>query len=1615
MSSNHHVSELLDAYLFAALPPDTVQQVDQHLASCENCRAELAQRRELYERLAAMPALEASADLIQQTEDRIAQADRPTTGGDAKRWWRNRTPWERVWFSVAFGFLLLLVPTLYFATLKPSPYDIQVYGQGEWLAGSEVSLRVIVINRNTNQPIENMSLRLTLSDGESKQETLLAEFETDSEGTGQPRFQVPRDFGKECRLSVTAKTWGADPEVERWVKLHHQLHRVIVNTDKPLYQPGQTIHARALALSRPEGTPVAGEEAVFTIHDPKGNRILRRRSESSQFGIASVNCPLASELIEGEYRIECQVGESSTETRVEVKRYQLPKLKATATFDRPFYLPGDSIKGEVFAAYTHGRPVTGSDVKITLESDPPQEQTLRTNSEGRATFVFEAPESPQESVRLTGSVVDAAGQEGRFSSVSRLAEEALEIHVLPEAGELVPGVPNKVFLVTTTADKRPARTRLTIKRFNLTLETHAHDGQPLQSPIGRLTPYEEILETNSLGVAVFEFTPDSQTLEWQVTASHESWKSRTKTFELPVRNSQGTDFLVRTDRAVYRGGDKLQISVLSPKDDPVYFDLLHDGQTLLTGSVKPSDGKGRSHVALPERLSGPVQLYAYRLNGDRMAATQSKHLFVQPGKEPTVKTQADRNEYRPGETARMKFTLLDGKGRPVPGAISLAIVDEAVYALSGNVFEPKHALLNEDMQRFQQTFQNIAAWSPEPVAVVSGDRQLFEEALFSALANQSVDPREQLKRQLLPYLDNDERIFEVLERPDWEELIPPGVLPDEARELLKGQGAIHSLKASSYRQDANSVAERKRAGGEFMKGLWVLFAIATVVVWCVWLTRKKREMLLDGLAIVCVTCLLIALLLPSVQQAREAARRSSARNDLKNLEIAFYNFRDEHGEFPAEHVENQSTEGVSPRMREWFPETLLWQPELITDETGQASLDVSLADSITTWRISGGAVTGAGELGAFQSSLRVFQPFFVEANLPLELTQGDQLTLPVVVSNYLEKPQTVYVRLIEADWFSCHGPASQVVELMPNEVQSVQFPLHITKGGAHALEISASAGEVKDAIRRQVTVNYGGRRIEHTASGTLSESQDVPFTIPENTIPGSQQILIKVYPSPFSQTVEGLEGILQRPYGCFEQTSSTLYPNVLVLDYLRRTKQSRPSVEEKAKSFIQTGYQRLLSFEVAGGGFDWFGHPPAHVTLTAYGLMEFEDMAEVYDVDPALIQRTRAWLLAKQQADGSWLPDSHQLHDDPTRGTNQAKLAATAYMAWSVFRNQRNIPEARLAERFLMQHPAHAIEDPYVLALVGNALLTISPDGSQALPYLDRLIALANRSRDGKLDWWSPARQTLFYGMARAADVETTALATLALLSAKRDPAAIRSSLAWLIAQKDQHGTWHTTQATILTLKALLAVSENPLGGDRPSRLEIAIDGESVRTLDIPAVESDLMQQVLLTTQYTSGSHRISLKEIHGTAPAFQVVIRTHVIEQAEHPAAPEGLALLVNHSAKKLRVGQRVRIDAVLKNSAETSVPMVVLELPIAPGFELDQAFLDQDLEAGRIAKYELKGSRCIVYLRELLPETSQTMTYQLQALLPGILHSPAVKAYPYYAPGDAIEAGALTFTVEP
>src|SRR5262249_21257887 len=149
---------------------------------------------------------------------------------------------------------------------------------------------------------------------------------------------------------------------------------------------------------------------------------------------------------------------------------------------------------------------------------------------------------------------------------------------------------------------------------------------------------------------------------------------------------------------------------------------------------------------------------------------------------------------------------------------------------------------------------------------------------------------------------------------------------------------------------------------------------------------------------------------------------------------------------------------------------------------------------------------------------------------------------------------------------------------------------------------------------------------------------------------------------------KGLDALLREPNGCFEQTSTTNYPNLLILDYLKESDQAKPEVERRARDLLARGYQKLTSFECqkpgsGREGYEWVGGAaPPHEALTAYGLLEFRDMARVYDVDPVMLQRTKSYLLSQRDGKGGFKRNPRALD---TFGRAPEDVT-NAYIVWAL-------------------------------------------------------------------------------------------------------------------------------------------------------------------------------------------------------------------------------------------------------------------------------------------------------------------------------------------------------------
>lgn len=1568
---NDHVDKLLDDYLHQLLKPQEMLRVAQHCDGCARCKAALEDCQRRLEALRTAPVPPVPEKLVQTVLQRVEAAQQRQ---------RRLLRWAAAAAvcGLAATVLVLFGFQSYYETLRPTPYDLIVLGQHRLLAAAPASLRVRLLDHTTGAALAGMPVTVELLGG-SDGNLELARFDTDAAGSGQPRFRLPEWAEGDYRLRVTATTPGTTEVVEESVRLARSW-KVMLSSDKPVYQPGQEIHLRALALRRPDLRPVTGEAATFTVTDPKDNVIFKRNGPTSRFGIASADCALANEILEGQYIVACTVGDTASRLAVEVKQYVLPKFKLDVRPDKPFYQPGETAQLTVQADYFFGKPVAGAAVEATMQATASVKQTARTDATGNAVLTFALPTTVEGDANVTFHVeaTDTAGQ-AQIRDVSRVAtKQPLRIEVIPEGGELVRGLRNTIYLMALYADGRPARAELDVT--------------------GRGS-----VATDEFGVATIEFMPAAEDVQLSVRARDA--QGQTGQSEVKLRCGQAdADFLLRTDKAVYEGGDAMHLTVLGG-DGTLFLDLLKDGQTYWTRSVELIDGRGECTIELAPELFGTLELSAYRFGAEAgLPRSKTRVVYVRQARQLDLQAEANQREYRPGQKARLSFRLRDGEGKPVPGALSLAAVDEAVFSVIGPPLAGESSFFGQEIDLLQP-IHALYPWSPTtPIPGPPAGRSRFEMALFARTAGAPmIAGREDLLRRLLPYVENNERVFAVLDRPNWEKLVPPDMFPPEALAILRKQSVKQTLYASTHSEHVRNVEASRRTGLQRVKYAWIVPISATSIgILILVLELLARIQSLKGcLAVLIIIALFIGLLIPmSPQAVREAAMRTQLHNDLRQISLAIANFSETEGKFHWQMLAGADGGPVAARVRDRFPETLLWRPELITDDDGRASLDLELADSITTWRLSASAVTTDGRLGATQAPIKVFQPFFVDLNLPVALMRGDEVAVPVVVSNYLDKPQTVMVTLDDAPWCERLDPAERRLDLAAGEVRSVHYRLRAKLVGNHRLQVTARAAGVADAVKRTVEVVPDGRRVEQVTNGTLAAPVSVNFTVPDDAIPGSVRAMVKVYPSGFSQLVEGLEGIFRLPSGCFEQTSSTTYPNVLALDYLRRTRQSAPPVEKKARDYIHSGYQRLLTFEVPGGGFHWFGQPPASRTLTAYGLMEFADMARVHDVDPKLIERTRAWLLAQRQADGSWEPEGDALERNLTnREAARRSLATTAYIAWAVFGSGHREADSPTLRLLLSQAPG-SLDDPYTVALVANALLALDPESGAARPYLDRLDALKKSSPDGKQMWWeqSASARTTFYGAGRAGTIETTALTALALTDGRAYPATARAALAWLVTQKDAQGTWPSTQATVLSLRALLAGSAAALG-DRERRIEVRLGDKFRHEIVVPADQAEVMQQLDLTPHIGPGTTRLTLTESTDTAPGFQVAFRYHV--PAVGPVAKAELMTIdVGYDRRELAVGEAVQATATVVNHMKDASPMVMLDLPVPAGFAPATDDFAKWVHDGVAAKYQAQPRGVLVYLRDLAPRKPLRLTYRLTATTSAKVTAPAARVYEYYDP---------------
>jgi uncharacterized protein YfaS (alpha-2-macroglobulin family) len=703
--------------------------------------------------------------------------------------------------------------------------------------------------------------------------------------------------------------------------------------------------------------------------------------------------------------------------------------------------------------------------------------------------------------------------------------------------------------------------------------------------------------------------------------------------------------------------------------------------------------------------------------------------------------------------------------------------------------------------------------------------------------------------------------------------------------------------------------------------------------------------------------------------------------------------KDEIGEIAILQPREEKPKQEKVRVRTYFPETLFYTPEFITDAKGEATLSLAMADSITTWRMTAMANAKSGAIGDTTSAMKVFKPFFIDLDLPVALIQSDEVTIPVAIYNYLPTAQTIDIQLEDKPWYTLlEGERKRHVHVAANEVSSVTYRIKANELGKQPITVYAYGSEDSDAIGRHIDVRPNGDPRFVTHNGSLRQPVRADVDFPQDRVEGADKLFVKIYPGLFSQIVEGLDAILQMPYGCFEQTSSTTYPNVLALNYMRETGRVTPAIEMKALEYINLGYQRLLTFEIDGGGFQVFGNPPATRILSAYGLLEFSDMAAVYPIDPQVIERTQRWLIQQMRPDGSWAPDENYAHAEMWKSIQDNNLLVTAYIALALAKSGQQAG-MDAPKNYLLQHAAEA-DDAYTLSILANALLAIAPDSDTTRNTLGKLVDMGVIEGD-YLYWKSEA--SMSFARGNHANVETTAWAALALIESENYPQELGKALNWIISQKDPNGTWGTTHGTVLALKALIKSLKSRTERSTAT-VTITVNGTKAQKIEITPENSDLFRTIDVT-KHAKDANRVELGFEGKGNLLYQVVGKYYTPWNAHIPRIVP-FEIKVEYDRANLRRNDTVTCQVTAKNTTNYRAEMVMIDVGVPPGFRVEQPALDDYVKKGVIEKCTIMSRQVLIYLESMDGKQEIKLDIPMKATLPIVAKAPETSIYEYYNP---------------
>ncbi|MCP5103349.1 MAG: alpha-2-macroglobulin family protein, partial [bacterium] len=334
---------------------------------------------------------------------------------------------------------------------------------------------------------------------------------------------------------------------------------------------------------------------------------------------------------------------------------------------------------------------------------------------------------------------------------------------------------------------------------------------------------------------------------------------------------------------------------------------------------------------------------------------------------------------------------------------------------------------------------------------------------------------------------------------------------------------------------------------------------------------------------------------------------------------------------------------LQPEKVQRFKPVAMFKGPMLTDDDGRAVISFKMPDYIGSVRVMVVAADG-NNYGSAAKAVPVKTELMVLPTLPRVLGPGDRFVLPVTVFAMEEKIKDVAVSVKTEGPVQVVGAAKQNLSFPAVGEEDTAFTLLVQpEVGPAAVTITAKSADFKMEKRTDINIRPYSPRIYSSEIKACARGDKVNITIPDGGIRGTNRATVSVVRKPKLKLDHRLGWLIRYPYGCIEQTTSSVFPQLYLKSFMKKSVEDERKIDEN----INAGIERLRRFRVPSGGFAyWPGGKKASIWGTNYGgqfLVEAKKLG--YNVPADLLD---GWLRFQRSqalaASGNLMERTHRLY-----------------------------------------------------------------------------------------------------------------------------------------------------------------------------------------------------------------------------------------------------------------------------------------------------------------------------------------------------------------------------------